>query len=121
MALLSGPEDKNTLYTTMKRLEFYRTSLARRGIRLRDEMIEIPTHYSLEGGKAGINELLRRGGPFNALIASSDAMAVGAMRALKEAGLVVPLAVSVVGFDDFPSANYTDPPRFRQCTTRSSK
>ncbi len=31
------------------------------------------------------------------------------MRALKQAGLLVPTAVSVVGFDDFPSANYTDP------------
>ena len=52
---------------------------------------------------------MRRGGKFNALVASSDAMAVGAMRALKEAGLVVPRAVAVVGFDDFASAEYTDP------------
>ncbi len=57
----------------------------------------------------GVAELLRHGRHFDALIASSDAMAVGAMRALRVAGLMVPRAVSVIGFDDFQSATYTDP------------
>jgi len=36
-------------------------------------------------------------------------MAVGAMRALKQRGLTVPGDVSVVGFDDFSSAEFTEP------------
>jgi LacI family transcriptional regulator len=108
VALLSGPSEERTLYTTTKRLEFYREAFGRHGIRLDDDMV-VPTQYSLAGGKEGVDELLRRGRKFNALVASSDAMAVGAMRGLKQAGLVVPRAVSVIGFDDFPSANYTDP------------
>ncbi|MBZ9936766.1 LacI family transcriptional regulator [Mesorhizobium sp. BR1-1-16] len=107
-ALLSGPNEERTRYTSEKRLALYRAALLARGFVLDDAHV-VPAEYSLAGGEAGVAHLLKRGVRFDALIASSDAMAVGAMRALKAAGLVVPRAVSVVGFDDFPAANYTDP------------
>lgn len=107
-ALLRGAEDERTRYTTEIRQAFYREALARRDLTLRQEAI-VPADYSVAGGEQGTHELLRRGVRFDALIASSDAMAVGALRTLKAAGLSVPRAVSVVGFDDFPSAVYTDP------------
>jgi DNA-binding LacI/PurR family transcriptional regulator len=44
------------------------------------------------------------------VFAASDLMAVGAMRALREAGKRVPDDVAVVGFDDTPIARQTDPP-----------
>ena len=47
--------------------------------------------------------------PFTAIFAQNDRMAVGAIRALHEAGLEVPGDVSVVGFDDMPLASYFDP------------
>ena len=47
---------------------------------------------------------------FSALFAQNDRMAVGAIRALQEAGLRVPGDVSVIGFDDMPLASYFDPP-----------
>jgi LacI family repressor for deo operon, udp, cdd, tsx, nupC, and nupG len=37
-------------------------------------------------------------------------MAVGALRALRDAGCQVPSDVSVIGFDDMPLASYFDPP-----------
>jgi DNA-binding LacI/PurR family transcriptional regulator len=40
----------------------------------------------------------------------SDAMAIGAMRAIRELGRVVPGDISVVGFDDIDLAMHTDPP-----------
>ena len=52
-----------------------------------------------EGGKA-----------FDAVFAASDLIAIGAMRALAEAGLSVPGDVAVVGFDDIPAASLTTPP-----------
>jgi len=45
-----------------------------------------------------------------AFVAANDQMAIGAMLALKEAGLRIPDDVSVVGIDDIPEAAYLDPP-----------
>jgi DNA-binding LacI/PurR family transcriptional regulator len=45
-----------------------------------------------------------------AFVAANDQMALGAMLALKEAGLRIPDDVSVVGMDDIPEAAYLDPP-----------
>lgn len=47
--------------------------------------------------------------PFTALFAFNDISAIGAIRALREAGLRVPEDVSVVGFDDIQSAAYQNP------------
>src|SRR5690348_2741778 len=47
--------------------------------------------------------------PFTALFAFNDISAMGAIRALREAGLRVPEDVSVVGFDDIRSAEYQNP------------
>ncbi|MFI0822027.1 LacI family DNA-binding transcriptional regulator [Streptomyces sp. NPDC021098] len=45
-----------------------------------------------------------------AVFAANDDMAIGVMRGLSEAGLSVPEQVSVVGYDDIPSAAYLSPP-----------
>ena len=45
-----------------------------------------------------------------ALFASNDSMAIGALSALREAGVRVPEEVAVGGFDDIPMARYTSPP-----------
>jgi DNA-binding LacI/PurR family transcriptional regulator len=41
---------------------------------------------------------------------ASDVVAMGAMLAIKEAGLRIPKDIAVVGFDDIPLAEYYDPP-----------
>jgi DNA-binding LacI/PurR family transcriptional regulator len=48
-------------------------------------------------------------GPFTALFAYNDNTAIGAIRAIHEAGLQVPDDISVVGFDDIESAAYNNP------------
>lgn len=53
--------------------------------------------------------LLERKQPFTALFAYNDASAIGAIRALREAGLRVPEDVSVVGFDDIQAAMFHSP------------
>ncbi len=47
---------------------------------------------------------------FDGVFASCDLMAIGAIKALLERGLRVPGDVSVIGFDDIPSARYNTPP-----------
>jgi DNA-binding LacI/PurR family transcriptional regulator len=54
--------------------------------------------------------LIRSGVDVTAVFVANDQMALGVMRALREAGLEVPGDVSVVGFDDIPEASYYAPP-----------
>src|SRR6266481_2371653 len=55
------------------------------------------------------SKLLAAGEPFTALFAFNDISAIGAIRALREAGRRVPDDVSVVGFDDIQSAAFQNP------------
>ena len=62
-----------------------------------------------EGHDAAVR-LIARGEPFDAIVCASDLIGLGAMRALQEAGLTVPKAVAVTGFDDILSAGLANPP-----------
>ncbi len=64
---------------------------------------------SPEPGYLVTRKLLGTGEPFTALFAFNDISAIGAIRALREAGLAVPEDVSVVGFDDIQSAAFQNP------------
>jgi DNA-binding LacI/PurR family transcriptional regulator len=66
--------------------------------------------WTIKGGYEAMNRLIGRGIPFSGVIAHNDHMAMGAIRALHEAGLRVPEDVSVVGCDDVDFAQFTNPP-----------
>ncbi|MCJ2177690.1 LacI family DNA-binding transcriptional regulator [Novosphingobium album (ex Hu et al. 2023)] len=61
-------------------------------------------------GCDAVRSLLAAGVKFDAVFAASDLIAIGAMRALSEAGLSIPGDVAVMGFDDIPAASMTNPP-----------
>lgn len=63
-----------------------------------------------ESGAAAAQALLDSGEPFDAILAASDLIAIGAMRALQAAGKSIPEDVAVVGFDDIPAASLANPP-----------
>lgn len=66
---------------------------------------------SSEGdGHDAVQAMLAEGLSFDAIFAASDLIAIGAMRAVSEAGLRVPHDVAVIGFDDIPAASLTSPP-----------
>ena len=75
-----------------------------------DEALVEPGRHSERGGYEAMQPILARGRPFTAVLASNDSSALGAMRALAEAGLRVPEDVAVVGFDDTPEAAANVPP-----------
>ena len=56
-----------------------------------------------------MNKLLARDAGFTAVFCMSDIMAVGAMRALTDAGLRVPQDISVLGFDGIELGQYAVP------------
>ena len=63
--------------------------------------------FSVEGGQAAAEDLLRRG--VTGVICASDPLALGVIQAARRAGLSVPGDVSVVGYDDSRFMRYTDP------------
>jgi DNA-binding LacI/PurR family transcriptional regulator len=65
--------------------------------------------FTEAGGAAAMARLLDRYPDLDAVFAESDNMAAGALRALRAAGRTVPADVAVVGFDDLPIAQTTDP------------
>lgn len=75
-----------------------------------DPELYVDATSSEDFGYAAAQDLLSRGKPFDAMFAASDLIAIGAMRALSEAGLSIPKDVALVGFDDLPAASHTSPP-----------
>lgn len=68
-----------------------------------------PAHFYPESAMETIDTLLEEGTPFDGIVAASDMIAIGAIRALNNAGLSVPKDISVIGYDDVPLAAYTNP------------
>jgi LacI family transcriptional regulator len=81
------------------------------GVEMKPELcveMEFSTPFP-DMGYPVIQKLLAQGGHFTALFAFNDVSAIGAIRALRDAGMEVPDDVAVVGFDDIPSAAYSTP------------
>jgi len=87
----------------------YRSALARNGLEA-DPSLQVDAITTESSGYEAARVLLSRGAAFDAIVGASDLIAIGAMRALAEAGLDVPGDVAVVGFDDLPAAGLSNPP-----------
>lgn len=66
--------------------------------------------FDAASGFAQMEELLDSGVKIDALVAGNDTIAIGAMAAIRAAGLRVPEDIAVIGHDDIPVAQYTTPP-----------
>lgn len=94
--------------TGKARLEGYRSALEKHGIAWDPAKVK----YGDAGMTCGFekcNELLTERVPFSALFACNDDMALGASKALHQAGLRIPQDISLFGFDDAPSAKWLEP------------
>ncbi|MFO8034961.1 MAG: LacI family DNA-binding transcriptional regulator [Candidatus Bipolaricaulota bacterium] len=96
------------LQASQERLRGYRTALGEHGIPYRSDLVE-EGGFSEEGGARAMERLLAAEPQLEAVFAASDMMAIGAIHALRRAGLAVPNDVSVVGFDDVPLAAHFSP------------
>jgi DNA-binding LacI/PurR family transcriptional regulator len=74
-----------------------------------DERLCINAVPTEESGTEAVEELIRREADFDAIFATSDVAAIGAMHALQARGYRVPADVAVVGFDDIPAASLSNP------------
>ena len=74
-----------------------------------DAALKFSADNSEHQGQHAAQQLLASGQSFDAIFAGTDLIAIGAMRALRDAGQRVPEEISVVGFDDMPLAAYVSP------------
>lgn len=104
IGMVSGPVGN---YPADRRVQGFLAAVARRGIE-NPERLVIRQSYTVEGGQAGAQTLLRLGA--TAIVAASDYMALGAIRGIRREGHAVPEQVSVVGYDGSMITGFTDPP-----------
>lgn len=99
IAYISGDHHELTFTANWERRQGYQEALRCAGI-VPDPSLDVESQFTIDGGNQATAELLARGEPPTAIFAASDELAMGALRALREAGLRVPQDVSVIGIDD---------------------
>ena len=100
--------DPDDIGVATLRTRGYREALEAAGIAF-DPALVRDAEYSYEGGSAQAAALLAEVDDLDGLFCATDVIAIGAMRALHEAGRRVPQDVRVVGFDDVSLAAFTTP------------
>lgn len=95
VAHIAGPQN---MVSGTDRLLGYKKALRDRSLTFTEELV-VEGDYTEAGGYAAMQQLLTTAYP-DAVFAASDQIAIGALRALREAGLRVPQDIALVGFDD---------------------
>ncbi|NUR50347.1 MAG: EAL domain-containing protein [Hamadaea sp.] len=93
-----------------ERLDAYREALVAHGIAADPDLVFAADDNHEGGGEAAGRRLVAAGIPSTALVAGTDANAVGIMTVLQGQGLVLPRDQAIIGFDDQRVAAYADPP-----------
>lgn len=105
IALITGGRDN---YDAAERVRGYRAALRDGGAEWAEEL-EVDGAFTEASGYAAAQRIAALRPRPTAIFASNDAMAIGALSALREAGLRVPEDIAVAGFDDIPIAGYVTP------------
>lgn len=104
VATIAGPAN---MIAGADRFEGYRLALDNQGMAT-DPDLTVMADFTEEGGYTAMQKLL----PYkpDAVFVASDTMAVGALRALRDANVRVPEDMAIAGFDDMPSSAHSNPP-----------
>ncbi len=105
IALITASDDFR--YAADRR-EGYVKALAESGIQPSEELIS-RGEVDYEGGRLAMQKLLTMDQLPTAVFAIGDIMAIGALKAIREAGLHTPSDIAVIGFDNIPFSNMTTP------------
>ncbi len=98
---IAGPSD---VTPSEGRVRGFNRALAEVGLQFRDDML-VRGNGRYDGGESAMRDLLAREPRPTAVFAFNDLMAIGAISAIRRAGLRVPGDISVMGFDDILQAS----------------
>lgn len=105
IAYIAGPAGHEE---SDERMAGVQAAVARAGLELGPESI-VNGNFTPESGRRAVEQWLARDVKFDAILAANDEMAVGALEALRLAGIDCPGQVAVSGFDDSASARFCHP------------
>jgi len=105
IAFVSGPAH---LKTSKERLEGFKLKLEEYGIPFCSDLL-CYGDFSFESGYQAVCQLMDKECRFTAMLASNDAMAIGAMKALKEKGIKIPDELEIIGFDNIYMSGICEP------------
>ncbi len=106
IAFLAGPEE---LRISKTRYEGYSEAYKEYGLEPNKNLI-INCDFTKNLGFVATKSFLKNNMNIDGLFATNDRSCIGAIAAIKEAGLNIPIDVSVVGFNDEPTVQYLTPP-----------
>lgn len=72
-------------------------------------IVHVEANWTTSGGYQAMKRVLERGRDFSAIFAANDSMALGAIRALYQAGVSIPHEMIITGYDDIPESAYFTP------------
>jgi LacI family transcriptional regulator len=81
-----------------------------RDAELSTDGLEVACAPNEAAAQAAVRKLLERSNRPSAILCATDAMAVGAISALRQAGMTAGIDISVIGHDGLPAGLFTDPP-----------
>jgi LacI family transcriptional regulator len=105
IACIAGPRD---IDTSRRRIRGFRKAMSDAGLSTAKAVVH--GTFDEAGGYQAMAELLRRSEPPTAVASASLAAAIGAMAAARDAGVQMPVDLSLTAFHDAPIAGYLDPP-----------
>jgi LacI family transcriptional regulator len=106
IAFVNGPE--HTAPGSARKLGYF-DALRACGLEREDALMEVAADFTLEPGREAVERLLARTSP-DAIFCANDLLAIGALTALRAAGLDVPGDVALVGMDNTNLSAVTSPP-----------
>jgi LacI family transcriptional regulator len=106
IALITGPMEEDC---SQDRTEGYRRALQEANITF-DETMVSEGDWSATSGQDALLAFIEQGRVPTAVFAQNDRMAMGVLRAARDANINVPSQLAVIGVDDMPLSSYFDPP-----------
>jgi DNA-binding LacI/PurR family transcriptional regulator len=104
-----GAQPLETYTTPLQRTAGFEAALAEAGLTHSPSMLQAAAHYRRADGYAAAQALLAQTPIPDAIFCYSDTLAMGALRAVFDAGLRVPEDVAIIGIDDIEEGRFTSP------------